>query len=51
MLFRSGATFDATAHGDLDGDGEVSTFTVTGTVGPAGVLVVAPRITEEHPEE
>ena len=46
-----GATFDATAHGDLDGDGDVSTFTATGTVGPAGVLVVAPLIAEEHPEE
>jgi type IV pilus assembly protein PilA len=46
-----GSTFDATAHGDLDGDGAVSTFTATGTIGPAGVLVIAPLIAEEHPEE
>jgi type IV pilus assembly protein PilA len=43
--------FEATAHGDLNGDGNFSTFIVRGAVGPGGVVAIAPRIEEDHPEE
>ena len=42
--------FAATARGDLDGDGKVSTFVVRGTV-KGGELVIAPAIEETDPEE
>jgi type IV pilus assembly protein PilA len=42
--------FEAVAHGDLNGDGKVSTFRIRGRV-ESGVLVVAPNIEEAFPEE
>jgi type IV pilus assembly protein PilA len=45
---RSG--FEAQAHGDLNGDGVVSTFTISGEA-PGGVVTTAPRIIEITPEE
>ncbi len=33
--------FEASAEGDLDGDGKTSLFTVTGKVGPTGVVLAA----------
>lgn len=46
-----GDTFTGVARGDLNGDGVVSTFTLSGAVGPGGVVTVAPLITETNPEE
>jgi type IV pilus assembly protein PilA len=43
--------FEATARGDLNGDGTFSTFTVRGAVGAGGVVEIAPKIEEAHPEE
>lgn len=37
--------FEASAQGDLDGNGVYSTFSRVGAVGPSGSLVVAPTIT------
>jgi type IV pilus assembly protein PilA len=42
--------FEATAHGDLNGDGKVSTFIVRGEVS-ASTLTVAPTIEETDPQE
>lgn len=42
--------FRASAHGDLDGDGILSTFALTGQV-VDGKLVIAPSIDETNPEE
>jgi type IV pilus assembly protein PilA len=45
-------TFDATAQGDLDGDGEPSTFTLSGAIDEdTGVLRVAPNIKEDAADE
>lgn len=44
------ADFTASAQGDLDGDGEPSTFSITGAV-TDGVVRVSPNIVEEDPEE
>jgi type IV pilus assembly protein PilA len=46
-----GDGFTATANGDLDGDGVLSTFTVSGKVEPGATLTVEPNIVETHPEE
>ncbi|MEN9578768.1 MAG: hypothetical protein RJA70_1777 [Pseudomonadota bacterium] len=47
-----GASFSATARGDLDGDETLSTFTVGGTIDEAtGELRVAPNVIELTPEE
>ncbi len=47
-----GTQFSATANGDLDGDGNTSTFTILGAVDPTSkTLRVAPNITELQPEE
>lgn len=43
-------TFSATAEGDLDGDGTLSTFTLRGGV-QNGTVAVAPAIEELDPEE
>jgi type IV pilus assembly protein PilA len=43
-------SFTAIAHGDLNGDGQESTFTVRGSV-VGGVLTVSPSIEESSPEE
>ncbi len=45
-----GNTMSATAEGDLDGDGVLSTFTLNGAV-TEGQLRVAPTIAELNPEE
>jgi type IV pilus assembly protein PilA len=49
-------TFTATANGDLNGDGSLSTFTIQGkiqkdTAGGGLVLTVAPNIVETLPDE
>jgi type IV pilus assembly protein PilA len=48
-------TFTGTANGDLNGDGVLSTFAITGTLqaGSAGglALTIAPNITENQPSE
>lgn len=43
-------TFTATANGDLNGDGTLSTFSIVGAV-QNGSLNVAPSLTEVAPEE
>lgn len=50
----SGDTFDAIAQGDLDGDDDLSTFTLGGIVRDGGngmQLVLATTVQEENPEE
>jgi type IV pilus assembly protein PilA len=51
----AGDAFTAIAHGDLDGNGTTSTFSMTGTIkadtGNALVLVLAPNMSETAPEE
>jgi type IV pilus assembly protein PilA len=50
----SGDKFTAAAHGDLDGNGTLSTFAMGGEIkaeGTALVLVLAPNIAETSPEE
>lgn len=45
-------TFTASAQGDLDGDGELSTFSIAGEIDTAsGVLRVAPSIKEDASDE
>jgi type IV pilus assembly protein PilA len=46
-----GDSFTASANGDLNGDGVLSTFTWTGTVGSGLVLNLAPNMNEVNPEE
>lgn len=46
-----GDAFTATAHGDLNGDGVLSTFSLSGHVGAGDVVTVAPLIVETDPEE
>lgn len=49
-----GDTFVATAHGDLNGNGNPSTFSLTGKVvidSDELTLLVAPQIAESQPEE
>ncbi len=47
-----GTLFTATANGDLNGDGTLSTFQLIGTVSTADSnLYVAPNIEETNPEE
>lgn len=43
-------SFEATANGDLNGDGTLSTFSIVGKV-QNGSLNVAPSLTESAPEE
>ncbi|HEY1532703.1 MAG TPA: hypothetical protein VGF76_01750, partial [Polyangiaceae bacterium] len=49
------AAFTCTAQGDLDGDTNLSTFTIAGVVhaatGTKGVAVLAPNIAEVAPDE
>jgi len=45
-----GDTFTATAQGDLNGDGVLSTFTMAGKI-QNGALNIAPNISEDAPEE
>ena len=46
-----GDRFEAIAHGDLNGDGVTSTFSIQGQISPSGVVTVAPTILELSPEE
>jgi len=46
-----GDSFNAVANGDLNGDGILSTFGVSGIIGTGMVLNVAPTISEALPEE
>jgi hypothetical protein len=49
--YKATATgFTVTAHGDLNGDGIVSTFEVEGKLS-GGMVTVAPMIKETMPEE
>ena len=49
----SGVTgnFTATANGDLNGDGILSTFQLLGAVNSSGALNIAPNIISTNPEE
>jgi type IV pilus assembly protein PilA len=47
----AGASFTATANGDLNGDGTLSTFSISGTVNSKLLLNIAPSIGEISPEE
>ena len=40
-----------TAHGDLNGDGNLSTFTMTGVIQPTLTFSLAPNIAEVDPDE
>jgi hypothetical protein len=46
-----GDQFDATAIGDLNGDGQTSFFRISGQVSPSGVVTVSPNLVEQNPEE
>jgi type IV pilus assembly protein PilA len=46
-----GDSFVATANGDLNGDGVLSTFSLTGHVQPGGVVEVDPNLLETNPAE
>lgn len=49
---KAGDEFTATANGDLDGDGVLSTYSLTGKVDASGSAVsVAPAIDEKDPYE
>ena len=46
-----GDGFNASANGDLNGDGVLSTFSVVGSIGSGMVLNISPTIQETLPEE
>jgi type IV pilus assembly protein PilA len=46
-----GASFTATAQGDLNGDGVLSLFQVTGSVNASYVLNISPNMLEVRPED
>ena len=46
-----GGQFTATANGDLNGDGILSTFQLLGSVNSGGALNIAPNIISTNPEE
>jgi type II secretory pathway pseudopilin PulG len=46
-----GDRFTATANGDLDGDGVMSTFQLSGSINNSFVINIAPNLTEVAPEE
>jgi type IV pilus assembly protein PilA len=46
-----GDSFTATANGDLNGDGIMSTFQIMGTVNSSNVLNTAPNLVSIQPEE
>jgi len=53
-LTAQGGSFSAIANGDLDGDGNPSTFSLTGTLSPDGdetVVLMEPSIQEANGEE
>jgi len=47
----AGASFVATANGDLNGDGVLSTFSLTGTVNASGALNQAPAVIPNNADE
>jgi type IV pilus assembly protein PilA len=47
----AGGTWVATAQGDLNGDGVLSTFTLNGLIEPSMTFSIAPNIIELNPEE
>jgi type IV pilus assembly protein PilA len=47
----SGDSFSAIANGDLNGDGVLSTFQITGAVNTNMVLNIAPNLYSSNPEE
>jgi type IV pilus assembly protein PilA len=47
----AGGTFVATAQGDLNGDGVLSTFTLNGIIQPSMNFSLAPNLVELNPEE
>jgi type IV pilus assembly protein PilA len=46
-----GDSFTATANGDLNGDGVLSTFSLTGAINPSYIINVAPNMLAINPEE
>jgi type IV pilus assembly protein PilA len=48
---QPGDGFEASAVGDLNGDGKTSLFKISGTVSPAGTLTIEPNLLEQDPEE
>jgi type IV pilus assembly protein PilA len=46
-----GDSFLATANGDLNGDGVLSTFSLTGSINGSYALNIAPNMLEVNPEE
>jgi type IV pilus assembly protein PilA len=44
-------TWVATAQGDLNGDGNLSTFTLNGLIQPSMTFSLAPNLVEANPEE
>jgi type IV pilus assembly protein PilA len=46
-----GNTFVAAAQGDLNGDGILSLFQITGTIASTNVLNIAPNMLEVRPDE
>ncbi len=46
-----GDGFEATAVGDLNGDGKTSLFKSSGTISPRGELTVLPNLVEQDPGE
>jgi type IV pilus assembly protein PilA len=47
----SGGTWVATANGDLNGDGNLSTFQINGVIQPSMTFSLAPNMLEVNPEE
>ena len=47
----AGDGFEATAIGDLNGDGKTSLFKISGSVPTGGVIDIEPNLIEQNPEE
>ena len=47
----AGGTCVATAQGDLNGDGDLSSFTLNGIIQPTMTFSLAPNLVEVNPEE
>jgi type IV pilus assembly protein PilA len=48
---NAGDSFTGTANGDLNGDGTLSTFSITGSINSSFALNIAPNMMEVNPEE
>ena len=46
-----GDSYLAAAQGDLNGDGVLSLFSITGAVGAGSILHVAPTLVEVRPDD